>query len=137
MVCHGQQTIANRFTTMTLRSTCLAVATVDAETIESHPTSGRVSSKGAITGSRKWKTLIGDLCKCFFPCGHCVVIGPDYNLKSCTICALHRIRCSWIGEHVNNIYAVHRYTNSITCLSNGEWSGIQSMCDDSVFSATL
>ena len=40
---------------MTLRSTCLAVATIDAE---NHLTSGHASSKGAIAGSKKWKTLI-------------------------------------------------------------------------------
>ena len=38
---------------MTLRNTCLAVATIDAETMESHLTSGYASSQGAIAGSRK------------------------------------------------------------------------------------
>ena len=56
LVSIASQLVAAR---MTLISTCLAVAAIDAETIESHLTSGHASSKGAIAGSRKWKTLFG------------------------------------------------------------------------------
>ena len=68
LVCHGQQSIASRFASMTLRSTCLAVATIDTETMESHLTSGCAPSKGAIAGSIKWKTLVS----IFVVFGNCV-----------------------------------------------------------------